>query len=248
MRSISTMPRARSRSATRCLRDGDWISIDGFTGEVVAGQVATKPSEVVQVLIDKSLKPEQSKVYQQFAELMSWVDGVRKLRVRTNADKPNEATVAVAFGAEGIGLCRTEHMFFEGDRIDAMREMILATALDARKKALDKLLPLPARDFEGLFQAMQGRPVTIRLLDPPLHEFLPHQPDQQKELSWPRSAYPSRRSRAACKSCMKPTRCSGTAAAGWASSIRRSPRCRPGDLRSRLHGPEGAARRSSRKS
>ncbi|HLN33276.1 MAG TPA: pyruvate, phosphate dikinase [Gemmataceae bacterium] len=167
----------------KVLRDGDWISIDGFTGEVVAGQVATKPSEVVQVLIDKSLKPEQSKVYQQFAELMSWADGVRKLRVRTNADKPKEASAAVAFGAEGIGLCRTEHMFFEGDRIDAMREMILATALDARKKALDKLLPYQREDFEGIFKAMQGRPVTIRTLDPPLHEFLPHQPDQQKELS-----------------------------------------------------------------
>src|SRR5439155_348033 len=125
----------------KVLRDGDPISIDGFTGEVIAGQVATKPSEVVQVLIDKTLKPEQSKVYQQFAELMKWADEVRKLRVRTNADKPREAAEAVAFGAEGIGLCRTEHMFFEGNRIDAMREMILATTLEARKKALDKLLP-----------------------------------------------------------------------------------------------------------
>jgi pyruvate,orthophosphate dikinase len=167
----------------KVLKDGDWISIDGFTGEVIAGQVATKPSEVVQVLIDKSLKPEQSRVYQQFAQLMTWADAVRKLGVRTNADKPKEATDAVAFGAEGIGLCRTEHMFFEGNRIDAMREMILATAVDARKKALDKLLPYQREDFEGIFKAMQGRPVTIRTLDPPLHEFLPHQPAQQKELS-----------------------------------------------------------------
>jgi pyruvate,orthophosphate dikinase len=167
----------------KVLKDGDWISIDGFTGEVIAGQLATRPSEVVQVLIDKSLKPEQSKVYQQFAELMSWADSVRKLRVRTNADKPKEASEAVAFGAEGIGLCRTEHMFFEGNRIDAMREMILAATVEARKKALDKLLPYQRQDFEGIFQAMAGRPVTIRLLDPPLHEFLPHQPDQQKELS-----------------------------------------------------------------
>jgi pyruvate,orthophosphate dikinase len=167
----------------KVLRDGDWISIDGFTGEVLEGQVATKPSEVVQVLIDKSLKPEQSKVYQQFAELMSWADAVRKLRVRTNADKPKEANDAVAFGAEGIGLCRTEHMFFEGNRIDAMREMILATTVEARKQALDKLLPYQRSDFEGIFKAMQGRPVTIRTLDPPLHEFLPQQPDQQKELS-----------------------------------------------------------------
>jgi pyruvate,orthophosphate dikinase len=114
---------------------------------------------------------------------MSWADAVRKLRVRTNADKPKEAAEAVAFGAEGIGLCRTEHMFFEGDRIDAMREMILATTLEARKKALDKLLPYQRSDFEGIFKAMAGRPVTIRTLDPPLHEFLPHQPEQQKELS-----------------------------------------------------------------
>jgi pyruvate,orthophosphate dikinase len=167
----------------KVLRDGDWVSIDGFTGEVIAGQVATRPSEVVQVLIEKSLKPEQSRVYQQFAELMSWADAARKLRVRTNADKPKEAAEAVAFGAEGIGLCRTEHMFFEGNRIDAMREMILATTVEARKKALDKLLPYQRSDFEGIFKAMEGRPVTIRTLDPPLHEFLPHQPEQQKELS-----------------------------------------------------------------
>src|SRR5207253_7502889 len=167
----------------KVLKDGDWLSIDGFTGEVVAGQVATKPSEVVQVLIDRTLKPEQSRVYQQFAELMKWADEVRKLGVRTNADKPKEAAEAVAFGAEGIGLCRTEHMFFEGNRIDGMREMILATTTEARKKALAKLLPFQRGDFEGIFKAMQGLPVPIRTLDPPLHEFLPHQPDQQKELS-----------------------------------------------------------------
>jgi pyruvate,orthophosphate dikinase len=169
--------------AGKVLKDGDWISIDGFTGEVLAGQVATRPSEVVQVLIDKTLKPEQSKVYQQFAQLMKWADEFRKLKVRTNADKPKEASEAVAFGAEGIGLCRTEHMFFEGNRIDAMREMILATTLDTRKKALDKILPYQRGDFEGIFKAMQGRPVTIRTLDPPLHEFLPHNAEQQKELS-----------------------------------------------------------------
>jgi pyruvate, orthophosphate dikinase len=167
----------------KVLKDGDWISIDGFTGEVLVGQVATKPSEIVQVLIERSLRPEQARVYQQFAELMSWADSYRKLRVRTNADKPKEAVEAVAFGAEGIGLCRTEHMFFEGDRIDAMRQMILADTVEARKKALDKLLPYQRSDFEGIFKAMEGRPVTIRTLDPPLHEFLPHQPDQQKELS-----------------------------------------------------------------
>jgi pyruvate, orthophosphate dikinase len=167
----------------KVLHDGDWISIDGFTGEVLAGQVATRPSEVVQVLVDKSLDPKASAVYRQFAELMTWADEVRRLRVRTNADKPKEAMEAVAFGAEGIGLCRTEHMFFEGDRIDAMREMILATSAEARKKALDKLLPYQRGDFEGIFKVMQGQPVTIRTLDPPLHEFLPHQRKQQEELS-----------------------------------------------------------------
>jgi pyruvate,orthophosphate dikinase len=166
---------------SKVLKDGDWISIDGFTGEVLEGQVATKPSEVVQVLIDKTLKPEQSPVYQQFAELMSWADAVRKLKVRTNADQPDQAAQAIAFGAEGIGLCRTEHMFF--NHINAMREMILAENVEARKAALSKLLPHQRADFEGLFRAMKGFPVTIRTLDPPLHEFLPNTPEQQKELS-----------------------------------------------------------------
>jgi pyruvate,orthophosphate dikinase len=167
----------------RVLKEGDAISIDGFTGEVIAGQVATRPSEVIQVLIEKSLKPEQSRVYQQFAELMGWADAKRKLRVRTNADQPDQAEAAVAFGAEGIGLCRTEHMFFEGNRIDAMREMILATTTEARKKALAKLLPYQREDFEGIFKAMKGMPVTIRTLDPPLHEFLPHNKADQEELA-----------------------------------------------------------------
>src|SRR5205085_764316 len=149
------------------------------TGEVMAGQVATKPSEVIQVLIDRTLKPEQSKVYQQYAQLMQWADAARKLRVRTNADLPDQAAQAVAFGAEGIGLCRTEHMFF--DHIGPMREMILADTPEARRKALDKLLPFQRQDFEGLFKAMQGRPVTVRTLDPPLHEFLPHEPGQQQD-------------------------------------------------------------------
>jgi pyruvate,orthophosphate dikinase len=163
------------------LKDGDWITIDGFTGEVIAGQVATKPSEVVQVLIDKTLKPEQSRVYQQFAKLMSWADEVRKLRIRTNADLPGQALQAVAFGAEGIGLCRTEHMFF--DHIQPMREMILADSPETRRKALDKLLPYQRADFEGIFRAMRGLPVTIRTLDPPLHEFLPHDAKGQEEMA-----------------------------------------------------------------
>jgi pyruvate,orthophosphate dikinase len=163
------------------LKDGDWISIDGFTGEVVAGQVATKPSEVVQVLIDKTLKAEQSRVYQQFAELMKWADQYRKLGIRTNADLPGQAAQAVAFGAGGIGLCRTEHMFF--DHIEPMREMILAQTPEARKLALEKLLPFQRQDFEGLFKAMNGLPVTVRTLDPPLHEFLPHDAKGQQEVA-----------------------------------------------------------------
>jgi pyruvate, orthophosphate dikinase len=165
----------------KVLKDGDWLSIDGFTGEVVADKVATKPSEVMQVLIDKTLKPEQSRVYQQFAELMKWADSARKLRIRTNADLPGQAAQAVAFGAEGIGLCRTEHMFF--DHIQPMREMILADTPEARKKALAKLLPYQRQDFEGLIKAMNGLPVTIRTLDPPLHEFLPHDAKGQAEVA-----------------------------------------------------------------
>lgn len=165
----------------RTLREGDYISIDGFTGEVFEGKVDTKPSEVIQVLITKSLKPEDSPIYQRYAKLMSWVDKYRKLRVRTNADEPGQAAEAVAFGAEGIGLCRTEHMFF--DHVDDFREMILATDKPARERALAKLLPYQREDFAGLFRVMQGRPVTIRLLDPPLHEFLPHDHASQSALA-----------------------------------------------------------------
>jgi pyruvate,orthophosphate dikinase len=170
----------------KTFKEDDYLSIDGFTGEVIEGRVDTRPSEVVQVLIDKTMKPEESKIYQQFAKLMGWADEVRKLRVRTNADTPTDAARAIAFGAEGIGLCRTEHMFFEGDRIKAMREMILADTVEDRKKALAKLLPYQREDFHGIFKAMDGYPVTIRTLDPPLHEFLPHDPkgheDMAKEL------------------------------------------------------------------
>ncbi|MCX7702307.1 MAG: PEP-utilizing enzyme, partial [Gemmataceae bacterium] len=164
------------------LKDGDFISLDGFTGEVMLGQVATKPSEVVQVLIQKSLKPSDSKVYQQYAKLMSWADKARgDFRIRTNADKPDQAEQALAFGAEGIGLCRTEHMFF--DHIREMREMILAQTEEDRRKALAKLLPYQRADFEGLFRVMKGHPVTIRTLDPPLHEFLPQDEKGQAEVA-----------------------------------------------------------------
>ncbi len=165
----------------KVLKDGDWISIDGFTGEVLAGKVATKPSEVVQVLIEKSLKPSKAPVFKQFEKVMKWADKVRKLKIRTNADQPNQAAQAVAFGAEGIGLCRTEHMFF--DHIRPMREMILAGTPEARKAALAKLLPFQRDDFAGLFRTMNGLPVTIRTLDPPLHEFLPHDHKGQEEMA-----------------------------------------------------------------
>lgn len=155
------------------LKEGDSISIDGTTGEIFAGSVATAPSEVSQVLAGK-MKAEKSYTYQMFEQVMKWADKFRKLGVRTNSDSPDQAKAAISMGAEGIGLCRTEHMFFEGDRITYMREMILAPTEADRKKALKKLLPFQRKDFNGLFKAMEGRPVTVRLLDPPLHEFLPH--------------------------------------------------------------------------
>ena len=158
----------------KTIKEGEFVSIDGSTGEVFAGQIKTIPSEILRVLVDKTLKPAQSKIYQDFALLMKWADEARKLGIRTNADQPDQAAVAVAFGAEGIGLCRTEHMFFEGDRIDAVREMIIADDEAGRVAALKKLLPIQKKDFVGLFKVMKGLPVTIRTLDPPLHEFLPH--------------------------------------------------------------------------
>jgi pyruvate,orthophosphate dikinase len=165
----------------KVFKEGDFISVDGFTGEVMEGQIATKPSEVVQVLVNKTMKPEESATYQLFDKMMKWADSVRTLKIRTNADQPNQAEQAVAFGAEGIGLCRTEHMFF--DHIKEMREMILAETPEARKAALAKLLPFQRNDFAGLFKAMKGMPVTIRTLDPPLHEFLPHDDKGQAEMA-----------------------------------------------------------------
>ncbi len=165
------------------IKEGDYISIDGSTGEVIVGELQTKPSEVVQVLITKELDPKKSDVYKTYRDLMKWADETRVLGVRTNADQPDQSANAIAFGAEGIGLCRTEHMFFGGDRIKAVREMILADTLEDRKKALKKLLPLQRKDFEGIFKVMKGKPVTIRTLDPPLHEFLPHEDKEIKEVA-----------------------------------------------------------------
>ena len=168
---------------TVVVKEGDWISIDGFAGEVINGRVDTTPSEVIRVLIEKNLDAKQAPIYQTYAKLMSWADGARRLRVRANADQPDQSESAVAFGAEGIGLCRTEHMFFGEGKIGPMREMIVAETEEDRRRALDQLLPLQREDFAGIFRAMKGRPVTIRTLDPPLHEFLPHDDAGVSELA-----------------------------------------------------------------
>lgn len=151
----------------KTIKEGDFITLNGSTGEVMLGKLPT-------------VEPELTG---EFGTIMKWVDEFRTLKVRTNADTPLDATVARKFGAEGIGLCRTEHMFFDGDRIDAVREMILASDLEGRKKALNKILPMQKDDFKGIFKAMDGYPVTIRLLDPPLHEFLPHTDEEINDLA-----------------------------------------------------------------
>jgi len=164
-------------------REGDWMSIDGTAGKVYAGKVKTAPSEIVAGLIHGDEAAKKTEKFKIFQQLMKWCDEASRMDVRTNADTPEQTENAIAFGAVGIGLCRTEHMFFEGDRIDAMREMILAESLDERKAALAKLLPYQREDFAGIFRALKGYPATIRFLDPPLHEFLPHTPEQQADLA-----------------------------------------------------------------
>ena len=170
------------------LEEGDWVSIDGTTGEVIGGKLATRPSEVVQVLLEGSMKPEESETYRNFDRLLKWADEIRTLGIRSNADTPNDARVARLFGAHGIGLCRTEHMFFAEERVLKVREMILARNEAGRRKALDELLPFQAGDFEGIFRELAGMPVTVRLLDPPLHEFLPQTEAQissvAREMNW----------------------------------------------------------------
>jgi pyruvate, orthophosphate dikinase len=163
--------------------EGDFLSIDGTAGTVYAGQIKTAPSEIISGLINGDKEAQKTEKFKNFAQLMKWCDKATRLQVRTNADTPEQTRNAVAFGATGIGLTRTEHMFFEGDRIDAMREMILADSLQAREAALAKLLPYQREDFHGIFKALKGFPATIRFLDPPLHEFLPHAKEQQLDLS-----------------------------------------------------------------
>lgn len=193
----------------RTVKEGDFISINGGTGEIFAGKIETAPSELIQVLIDKSLAPAESELFKSYDFVMKLADKYRTLGIRTNADLPDQAVHAIAFGAEGVGLCRTEHMFFEGDRIDTVREMILFAAEYAEFKdkleqrpqdanllnneyqlaikhfrgALEALLPMQQGDFESIFRAMEGRPVTIRYIDPPLHEFLPHAKEQIEKLA-----------------------------------------------------------------
>ena len=164
-------------------KQGDFLSIDGTAGTVYAGQLKTAPSEVVQGLLAKDKAAMEGSAYKNFVQLMDWCKKSTRMTVRTNADNPEQTANAVAFGAVGIGLCRTEHMFFEGDRIDAMREMILAENLEDRQKALAKLLPYQREDFLGMFKELKGFPATIRFLDPPLHEFLPNDADAQKALA-----------------------------------------------------------------
>ena len=154
------------------LKEGDFLSLNGFVGSVYNGEIKTSPSSVIQGLIENKAAAKKSPTYKKFVQLMTWSDGLRSLGVRTNSDTPGQVKTAIKFGAEGIGLTRTEHMFFEGNRIDAVREMILADDDAGKAKALKKLLPYQKKDFVGIFKALDGRPATIRLLDPPLHEFI----------------------------------------------------------------------------
>ncbi len=163
--------------------EGDFLSIDGTSGLVYAGPIKTAPSEILSGLLHNDEEARQTEKYKNYAQLMKWCSQATKLSVRTNADTPEQARQAIAFGAVGIGLTRTEHMFFEGDRIDVMREMILADNVADREAALAKLLPFQREDFFGIFKALNGFPATIRFLDPPLHEFLPNSKEQQMDLS-----------------------------------------------------------------
>jgi pyruvate,orthophosphate dikinase len=182
--------------AGQVLHEGDFLSIDGTAGTVYAGQIATAPSEIVTGTLHGDKAARKTEKFKDFEQLMKWCAKASRLAVRTNADNPEQTENAIAFGATGIGLTRTEHMFFEGDRIDAVREMILANTVKGRKRALEKILPYQREDFVGIFKALKGFPATIRLLDPPLHEFVPHdeksQADLAKKLGIPKERVASR--------------------------------------------------------
>ncbi|HEY5622096.1 MAG TPA: pyruvate, phosphate dikinase [Pontiella sp.] len=167
----------------KTLKQGDWISLNGSTGIVYEGQIPTQVSPVVSAVVDGKSAAKKDPIFKMYEQISKWSDSNRKIKVRTNADTPKDSKAARAFGAEGIGLCRTEHMFFEGDRIWAIREFILAEDEQSRKAALAKLLRHQQKDFEGIFKAMDGLPVTVRLLDPPLHEFVPHSKKDQQEMA-----------------------------------------------------------------
>jgi pyruvate,orthophosphate dikinase len=171
------------KAAGETFKEGDYLSIDGTSGTVYGGELKTAPSEIITGIVSGDKAAKKTEKFKSFLQLMEWCSQATKLAVRTNADTPEQTRIAMAFGATGIGLTRTEHMFFEGDRIDAMREMILATTVEARKAALAKLLPYQREDFTGIFKELKGFPATIRLLDPPLHEFLPHTKEQQLDLA-----------------------------------------------------------------
>ena len=165
------------------VKEGGYLSLDGTTGEVMLGNVKSTTSPVISGVVENNSVAKKSPIYKMFIQIMKWADQYRKLNIRTNADTPKDSAAARRLGAEGIGLTRTEHMFFEGERIWAVREFILAQDLKAREVALKKLLPYQRKDFEGIFKEMDGLPVTIRLLDPPLHEFLPNDADGEKEMA-----------------------------------------------------------------
>ncbi len=167
----------------KVFKEGDWLSLNGSTGRIYEGKIATQSSPVVAAVIEGKKSFQKDPIYLMYKTVSEWSDQYRKMNVRTNADAPKDAAAARAFGAEGIGLCRTEHMFFEGDRIWAIREFILAQTKAGREKALKSLLPYQRKDFEGIFKAMESLPVTIRLLDPPLHEFVPHGQKEQAEMA-----------------------------------------------------------------
>ncbi len=164
------------------IREGDNISIDGATGEVLLGEIKTRPSEILQVVRGK-LRPEDSEIFGYFTKLLSWADEVRRMDVRANADTPEDAEVAFAFGAQGIGLTRTEHMFFDKERLPFIKKMIMSESEEDRRANLDQLLPFQRKDFYELFKAMHGNPVTIRTIDPPLHEFLPKKEELMVEIA-----------------------------------------------------------------
>ena len=167
----------------KTFKAGDVISLNGSTGKVYEGEIASESSPVVAGLVEGNKKAQKHWIFKMYQTVSDWSDKFRKINVRTNADSPADSAAAIAFGAEGIGLCRTEHMFFEGDRITDVRRFILAENDKDRNKAIKKLLPHQRKDFEGIFKAMNGKPVTVRLLDPPLHEFLPHTEADMKKMA-----------------------------------------------------------------